>query len=429
MDSATLTERHNRVLFPCVHHYYKEPIAFARGQGATLVSVEGREYLDLFGGILTVSLGHCYKPVAERIAEQVHTLQHTSTLYPTEGIVALAEKMAALTPGDLNRSFFSNSGTEADETALLLARMHAGGAGDIVALRYCYSGRSQLAMNVCAQGNWRLLPTQVPGIKHAHAPYCYRCALGLTYPSCELRCAHDLEELILTETCGRIAGFIAEPILGVGGFIVPPPEYFKVAVDIVRRHGGLFIADEVQTGWGRTGGYLNGIEHWGVVPDIMTYAKGMANGFPIGATVTTDAIAASLSGLSISTFGGNPVAAAAALATIEAVEREGVVARAAVLGARIRTRLEELQARYPWIGDVRGMGLMLALELVEDRRTKQPAPGKTAALMEESKREGLLLGKGGLYGNVIRVAPPMLIGDAEVDDALERLARAMARVQ
>jgi len=428
MDRATINEKHQKYLFPCVFNYYSEPLAFVRGEGLRLSGVDGRDYLDFFGGILTVSLGHCHAPIADRIVEQVRTLQHTSTLYPNEWIVALAEKLARITPGGLCKTFLTNSGTEADETAFLLARMHAGGSGDIVALRHCYSGRSLWATSVSGHSSWRLLSTQIPGIKHAHAPYCYRCGLGLTYPSCDVKCALDLQELIATETCGRVAAFIAEPILGVGGFIVPPKEYFRVAVDIIRRHGGIFICDEVQTGFGRTGGKMNGIEHWGVEPEVMTYAKGMANGLPIGATVATEEVAGSWEGLSISTFGGNPVCAVAALATIETIESEGVVERSAVLGESLRRGLDELAERHSYVGEVRGMGLMQAIELVEDRETKEPAPAMTAGLLEETKKEGLLIGKGGLYGNVVRIAPPMLVGEAEIDEALDKLGRAMGRI-
>lgn len=428
MDRKTILEKHKEFLFPCVANYYAEPIVFASGEGMYLTDIEGKRYLDFFGGILTVSLGHCHRPVAERVIEQVRKLQHTSTLYPNEWIVRLAEKMAEITPGAASKTFFSSTGTEADETAVLLARIHAGGSGDIIALRHSYSGRSQLAINLCAHANWRLIPSQIPGIKHAIAPYCYRCAMGLTYPECGVQCAHDIEELIATETCGRVAAFIAEPILGVGGFVVPPPEYFKVAAEIVRKHGGIFIADEVQTGFGRTGGKMNGIEHWGVEPDVLTYAKGMANGFSIAATVAKPEIADSFTGLSIATFGGNPVSAVAALATIETIETEGVVARSETLGKRLRAGLDALAERHAYVGEVRGMGLMIGVELVEDRATKEPSPSKTVALIEEAKAQGLLIGKGGLYGNVLRIAPPMLVSEDEIDDAIERMGRAMARV-
>ena len=428
MDRKTILEKHKEFLFPCVANYYADPIVFASGEGMYLTDMDGKKYLDFFGGILTVSLGHCHGPIAERVIEQVRKLQHTSTLYPNEWVVRLAEKMAEIAPGAASKTFLSSTGTEADETAVLLARIHAGGAGDIIALRHCYSGRSQLAINLSAHANWRLVPSQIPGIKHAIAPYCYRCAMGLTYPECGVRCAYDIEELIATETCGRVAAFIAEPILGVGGFVVPPPEYFKVAAEIVRKHGGIFIADEVQTGFGRTGGKMNGIEHWGVEPDVLTYAKGMANGFPVAATVATPEVADSFTGLSIATFGGNPVSVVAALATIETIETEGVVERSETLGRKLREGLDTLAARHAYVGEVRGMGLMIGMELVEDRATKEPSPTKTVALMEEAKKEGLLIGKGGLSGNVLRIAPPMLVTEGEIDDALERMARAMARV-
>ncbi|MFH1144608.1 MAG: aspartate aminotransferase family protein [Candidatus Eisenbacteria bacterium] len=429
MDRETILAKHKQYLFPSVMNYYAHPVAFARGRGPRLYDTEGRAYLDFFAGILTVSVGHSHPAVMERVAEQLRTLQHTSTLYPNEWIVALAEKMAAIAPGRLSQSFFTGSGTEADEMAILLARTQTGGAGDIVALRHCYAGRSLLAINVGAHAPWRLIPSLVPGIKHAHAPYCYRCALGLSYPACGMQCARDIEELIATETCGRVAALIAEPILGVGGFIVPPPEYFPIAVEIVRRHGGIFICDEVQTGFGRTGGMMNGIEHWGVELDVATYAKGIANGLPLGATVAAPEVAASIKGLTISTFGGNPVCAVAALATIEVIESEGLVERSAALGTRLADGLRNLAARYPWVGEVRGMGLMQALELVADPQTKEPSPERARVLMEEAREEGLLIGKGGLYGNVLRIAPPMLIGEGEVGEALEKLGRAMSRVR
>jgi 4-aminobutyrate aminotransferase-like enzyme len=428
MDYQTIMDKHGEFLFPSVINYHKEPIAFAKGKGMRLTDVNGVEYLDFFGGILTVSLGHCHEGINTRIIEQMQTLGHTSTLYPNELIVTMAEKMASILPEGLCRSFFVNSGTEADETAIILAKTHAGGNGDIVALRHCYSGRSILTMNLCAHAAWRVLPTQVPGIKHAHAPYCYRCAMGLTYPECDLRCARDIEELILTETCGRVAAFIAEPILGVGGFIVPPKDYFKVATEIVRQYGGIFIADEVQTGFGRTGTKMNGFEHFDVVPDMVTYAKGMANGYPIGCTVTTDEVAKSFEGLTICTFGGNPVAMAAALATLETMEREDVPRRAEERGAQLRAALDRLAEQHDWVGEVRGMGLMLAMELVEDRATKEPSPAKAVALMEEAKAEGLLIGKGGLYGNVLRIAPPMLASEADIAEGIEKIGKAMARV-
>ena len=428
MERQEILDKHQQFLFPCVANYYEEPVVIAEGRGCQVRDVDGREYLDFFGGILTVSLGHCQPEVVLAIAEQSRRLGHTSTLYPTENLVRAAERMAKLTPGDLRQSFFSNSGTEADETAIQLAKIYTG-RHEIIALRHAYSGRSALALTVTGHSNWRALPAAIPGVVHGHPAYCYRCPFGLEYPSCEVRCAHDLEELIQTVTTGAPAAFMAEPIQGVGGFVVPPPEYFQIAVGIVRKYGGVFICDEVQTGFGRTGGKWFGIEHWGVEPDIMTFAKGIANGMPVGATIAKPEIAASLTGLSLSTYGGNPVSMAAMNATLDVMEANDVPSRAERLGKVLRERLEAAKERHAFIGDVRGMGLMQALELVEDRGTKEPSPGKASQLMEAAKREGLLLGKGGRWGNVLRIAPPMLIGDAELRDGCDRLDRALASVR
>jgi 4-aminobutyrate aminotransferase len=253
--------------------------------------------------------------------------------------------------------------------------------------------------------------------------------MGLSYPSCEIKCAEDIDELIRTETSGQPAAFLAEPIQGVGGFITPPKEYFQIAVGIVRKYGGVFICDEVQTGFGRTGGKWFGIEHYGVEPDIMTFAKGIANGLPVGVTIARAQIADSWKGPTISTFGGNPVAMAAADATLATMEQEDIPARTLARGNQLREHLMAMKETHPCIGDVRGMGLMQAIELVEDRKTKEPSPKKATQLLEAAKREGLLVGKGSLYGNVLRIAPPMLISKAEVEDGCRRLERALAHVK
>ncbi|MBI5881913.1 MAG: aspartate aminotransferase family protein [Elusimicrobia bacterium] len=426
--NAELTKKYKDFLYPSVITYYQEPLPLVSGEGCWVVDADGAKYLDFFGGILTVSVGHCHKKITARVTEQLGKLQHVSTLYPTQPAADLAERLAVITPGDLKRSFFTNSGTEADETAVLTAQ-HYTGATEVIALRHSYSGRSTLAMGLTAHAAWRIAKAQVPGIRHGHAPYCYRCPFKLTYPACDMACATDLEELIQTETCGKPAAFLAEPVLGVGGFVVPPKEYFKVAVDIVRRYGGLFIADEVQTGWGRTGGKWFGIEHFGVVPDIMTSAKGMANGIPIGWTVTTTKIAEALKGPTISTFGGNPVSCVAAHATIDAIESEGLLEHVELMGEHLRGHLRELQKRFACIGDVRGMGLMAGVELVTDRKTKAPDAKTVLRLFEETRKEGLLIGKGGLYGNVLRISPPMSVSKAEIDDAAKRLGKAFERIQ
>jgi len=426
--SEEVLRKHKEYLWPAITNYYQNPLVADRGQMQYLWDLEGRKYLDFFGGILTVSVGHANPKITGKIKAQVDRLQHTSTLYPNEAIVALAEKLAQITPGKLQKSFFTNSGTEANEAAILLARM-ATGSYDIVALRHAYSGSSQLAKAVTGQAPWRKAAVISVGIAHAINPYCYRCPLGLKYPDCGVACANDVENLIQTGTSGSIAAFIAEPIQGVGGFITPPPEYFKIVFKIVKKYGGLFIADEVQTGFGRTGKKWFGIEQWEVTPDIITCAKGMANGAPVGATITTSELAGSFIGLTISTFGGNPVTAVAARATIEVIEEEKLLENSHTVGAYLRGKLDALKEKYPVIGDVRGMGLMQALELVKDRETKEPAPEATVELMERARDNGLLIGKGGLYGNVIRLSPPLNIARADVDEAIGLLDKSLAEVR
>lgn len=421
--------KHREFLFKACSNYYAEPLVLDSGKGLRVKDVEGREYLDFFGGILTVSIGHCDERVIGPLKAQIDRLGHVSTLYPTLPIVELAETLARITPGDLKKSYFTASGTEADETAVMLAQIFTG-SQELIALRHGYSGRSMLAQSLTAHSPWRAVPQQIAGIKHALSPYCYRCPLGLTYPSCEVKCATDIEELIQTTTTGKVAGLLAEPIQGVGGFITPPPEYFPIAVDIVRKHGGVFISDEVQTGFGRTG-KMFGIEHWGVKPDIMTMAKGVANGMPIGVTIARPEIADAFTSLTISTFGGNPMSAAAANATIGVIEQEKLAANARTLGEKLRAGLEALKSKFPIIGDVRGMGLMQGVEVVanEPKRDRTPNPTAVVRLFEETKRRGLLIGKGGLYGNVLRISPALTVGQKEIDEALGVLEEAFAEVQ
>ncbi len=423
--------KHAKYLFPSVANYYQESVVLDEGDGLRLRDIDGKEYLDFFGGILTVSIGQCHPEVTTALKAQVDRLGHVSTLYPNVPIVELAERMARITPGKLSKSFFTASGTEADDTAVVLAQVYTG-AQEIIALRHGYSGRGVLSQALCGHGTWRATPTQVAGVKHAVSPYCYRCPFGQTYPSCKMKCATDVEELIRTTTTGRIAGILAEPIQGVGGFVVPPPEYFEIVVDIVRKYGGVFICDEVQTGFGRTGTKMFGIEHWGVEPEIMTMAKGIANGMPLAATVATDEVADSFQALSISTFGGNPMSCAAANATLEVIERDDLPTNVENQGARLRAGFEALQRKYPRkIGDVRGKGLMQAIEIVanEEAGDRTPDPQSTLRLFEETRKRGLLIGKGGLEGNVARVAPPMNVTADEIDEALKIFGEAFAAME
>jgi 4-aminobutyrate aminotransferase-like enzyme len=422
--------RHDAVMFPCTANYYAEAIALKEGKGTRLVDHDGRSYLDFFGGILTVSVGHANERVSARVKDQIDRLTHVSTLYPTLSMVELAEKLVKIAPGKLDRAFFVASGTEADETAVALAQTYTG-RQELIALRHGYSGRSLLAQSLTAHQAWRGVSSQVAGIKHAAAPYCYRCPFGQKPDSCALECAKDIEELIQTTTTGQIAGFLAEPIMGVGGFITPPKDYFKLAVEIVRKYGGVFIADEVQTGFGRTGGKWWGIEHYGVEPDVMTMAKGIANGLPLGAILATTPVASSYKKASISTFGGNPVSSAAGLAVLEEIEDQKLLDNAALRGAELREGLVELKKRFKIVGDVRGMGLMQALELVTDEKAGDRTHNTQAvlALFEQSKKRGLLIGRGGLKGNVVRISPALTVTAAEIKEAIKILEESFSAME
>jgi 4-aminobutyrate aminotransferase-like enzyme len=427
--AAEVTAKFKQYLFPSNATYYDEPLALESGSGTRVRDYDGREYLDFFGGILTVSVGHANPRVNAAVAAQMARLGHVSTLYPTLALAELAEKLVKLAPGKMDRAFFCTSGTEADETAVALAQVHTG-RQELIALRHGYSGRSLLGQSLTAHAKYRVLQTQAAGVKHAHAPYCYRCPFGLTYPSCGLKCADDIEELIQTTTTGQIAGMILEPIQGVGGVITPPPGWIKRAADVVKRYGGVLICDEVQTGFGRTG-TMWGIDGEGVEPDVVTFAKGIANGYPISAVVTTGAIADSWRGGNISTFGGNPISCAAANATIDAIVEEDLASNAAAMGAVLREGLEALKRRHTVIGDVRGRGLMLGIELVRDEAAGDRTPGveATSRALDETRRRGLLIGRGGLYGSVLRIAPPLNVSRRDVDDALKILEASFAALR
>ena len=429
MTNGDIVAGQSEYLLPGMLHMYREPLPLVEGKGVRVRDADGREYLDLFGGILTTSLGHAHPRIIERVTAQMNRLGHVSTLYPTEPQVEAARRLAELAPGDLRRTFFTNSGTEAIETAVMMACLHTG-RSEIVALRMAYHGRSFMASNLTGDASWRPLATRVAGVHHALSPYPYRCPFKQPCDdSCAEAFARDLEEVILTATNGQPAAFIAETILGVSGYVVPPRGYFRRAAEIIRSHGGLLIIDEVQAGFGRTGGHWFGIEHEGVVPDIMVMAKGIAGGFPAAATITTDEIASSWKCKTISTFGGNPVSMAAVCATLEVMEEERVPERAEVRGAQLREGLLSLQAKHPWIGDVRGMGLMQALEIVRDPVGKEPDPARTSALLEACRDEGLLLGAGGMRGHCVRIGPSLLVTGDEIVEGLEKLGRAIDAVQ
>ncbi|MDX1495112.1 MAG: aspartate aminotransferase family protein [Longimicrobiales bacterium] len=426
--SAETIHGQREYLLPSMLHLYKEPLVLDRGEGVRAWDPEGHEYLDLFSGILTTSVGHCNPKVVDAVTEQMKTLGHVSTLYAVETQVEAARKLADIAPGALKRSFFTNSGTEAIETALMMACL-ATGRSEIIALRVGYHGRSFMATSVTAHSGWRPLATPVAGIKHAKSPNPYRCPFKQPCDeTCVDKFVDDLEEVIVTTTNGKPAAFIAETIMGVAGYVVPPPGYFEKAAEVIRHYGGLLIIDEVQAGFGRCGDHWFGIQHHGVEPDIMVMAKGIANGWPVGATITTDEIAHAWKGKTISTFGGNPISMAAMCATQDELRDHDAPHNATARGAQLRSALLEMQERHPWMGDIRGMGLMQAIEIVKDPETKEPDHDRTSRLMEATREEGVLIGLGGLHGTVIRIGPSLLITEDEMAEGIEKLERAVDRV-
>ncbi|HEX3869145.1 MAG TPA: aspartate aminotransferase family protein, partial [Pirellulales bacterium] len=395
-------------LTPGLITYYKDPLLLVEGHMQYLWDETGKQYLDGFAGIVTVSVGHCHPHIVDKVREQVGKLQHVTTIYihPTIGLFGkkLAEHMPA--GSGLTVTYFTNSGSEANEVAILSAREFTGNQ-DVISLRNGYHGGTSATMGLTAHSTWKFKQNPTINVKNALAPYCYRCPYGLEYPSCGLKCAHDVENVIKYETCGQVACFIAETIQGVGGTVVPPPEYFPIVYDIVRKHGGVCIADEVQAGFGRTGTAFWGFENYSVTPDLVTMAKGIGNGAPLAACTTRAEIAAMMKNrIHFNTFGGNPISMTQGLATLEVIDSENIQQNAHNVGEHLKQRLLELQKRHPIIGDVRGVGLMLGVELVRDRKTKEPANTETAELLERTKERGLLVGKGGLYGNVLRIKPP-----------------------
>ena len=423
-----IIEGQREYLLPSMLHLYSEPLCLTEGQGVRVWDADGREYLDLFSGILTTSVGHCHPRVVEAMSDQMRRLGHVSTLYANEPQVEAAKKIAGIAPGALKRTFFTNSGTEAIETALMMACL-ATGRSEIIGLRVGYHGRSYMATSVNAHSEWRPLATPVAGIKHAKSPNTYRCPFKQPCDeSCVDKFVADLEEVIITTTNGRPAAFIAETIMGVAGYVVPPSGYFEKASEVIHRYGGLLIMDEVQAGFGRTGKHWFGIEHWGVEPDIMVMAKGIANGAPVGATITTDEIAHGWRGKTISTFGGTPISMAALCATQDVLQEEEAPENAYARGEELHAGLIDIQDRHPWVGDVRGMGLMRAMEIVKDPETKVPDKDRTAALLSATRDEGLLVGQGGLNGTVIRIGPSLLITADEIAEGVEKLGRACDKV-
>jgi len=412
-------------LNPAIFHYYKKPIMIVEGRAQWLFDEKGRRYLDGIGGIVTVSCGHCHPHVVAAAHLQNETLQHTTTIYLHPTIALYAKELAAKMPGELKVVYFVNSGSEANDLALLMARAYTG-SYDMIALRNGYHGGSQSTMGLTAHHTWKFNVPHSFGVQHAILPDLYRGPHGPDDPEAGRKYAEDVRSLIQYGTSGRIAGFIAESIQGVGGTIVFPHGYLKHAYGHVRAAGGLCIADEVQPGFGRTGTHYWGFETQGVVPDIVTMAKGIGNGCALAAVVTTPKIAQALtSRIHFNTFGGNPVACAQGRAVLEVIDREGLQANSLRIGNYLKAGFARLAERHALIGDVRGLGLMLGIELVKDRVTKEPAREECAAVFEVCKDMGLLVGKGGLWGNTLRIKPPMIFSAADADFMLAVLDEAL----
>jgi len=404
---------------PALFTIYKEPIMIVEGHMQYLYDDGGHRYLDLFGGIVTVSCGHAHPKITAAMQQQLATLAHTTTIYLHPNMPRFAEALAARMPDGLDVTYFVNSGSEANDLAIAMARLYTGHS-DVIALRNAYHGGSPTAMGLTSHHTWKY-PTQVGGgIHHAINPDPYRSPFGGTDEEIAAKSADDIRSLIRFSTPGKIAAFIAEPMQGVGGVTHGRGDYLQRAYAVAREHGGLCIADEVQTGFGRTGDHYWGFEGFDVMPDIVTMAKGIGNGAPLAAVTTRREIAETLAQrIHFNTYGGNPVSMAAGLAVLEAIDEDGLQENCRIVGGHFKAGLERLKERHALVGDVRGKGLMLGIELVRDRATKEPAKEETAAVMEAMREQSVLVGKGGLDGNVLRIKPPMCLTKADVDYALD----------
>ena len=405
-----------------------QPVVIARAQGATITDIEGKEYIDCFSGIAVTNAGHYNEKVLEAAKAQMEKFVHCcSYVYYSQPTADLAEKLAQITPGRLQKTFFGNSGAEAIEGALRLAKQFTGKT-EFVALQASFHGRSYATLSVTGNvARKRRGGPYMVGCTFLPAPYCYRCFFELEYPKCHLRCARALEDIIRFNTYDSVAAFIAEPLLGEGGIITPPDDYFLEIDKILKKHEILLLIDEVQTGFCRTG-KMFGIEHYRVEPDIIAMAKGIANGFPLSGFIAREEIAESFKpGDHLSTFGGNPVSCAASLANIQFMLENHLADQALEKGEFLKKELAELAKRYKLIGEIRGKGLMIGIELVRDSQ-KTPANTEGNKIRDICLQLGLLPGLGGIYGNVLRIQPPIVISKEQLGELIKILDLAFSKV-
>ena len=425
LGSESILEKKKKYIMPCLGHFYEKPPQFVKGSMQYLFDSTGKKYLDFFAGVSVMNCGHANPDITQRICRQVETLQHVCNIYLTENFVRLAERLAAVTPGHLQKSFFCSTGSEANEGAMLLSTIYTQ-RSEFLALTGGLHGRTKLGMSVTGIGMWRTDPNPVGGIHFIPHPYCYRCPLGKKYPSCDLACANQAETIIATATSGRPAALIAEPIQGNAGIVTPPPGYFVRLKEILDAHQTLLIIDEVQTGFARTG-KMFAIEHYSVAPDIMTMAKALGNGVPISAFIATADIANRYTQPGASTLGGNPVSSTAALAVLDYIESHRLKDNAAARGAQLADGLKDLQRRYPTLGDIRGLGLMRGAEFV--RADGSPAPAALDTALEKLKDRGILVGKNGLARNVMAFQPPLVITADDVNHLLNQLEDVLKEIK
>ncbi|KAK3227456.1 hypothetical protein Dsin_007318 [Dipteronia sinensis] len=422
-SAAEILAKRKTYLSPSLLHFYNKPLNIVDGKMQYLFDESGRRYLDAFGGIATVCCGHCHPDVVKSITNQINRIQHTTVVYLNHAIADFAEALTSKMPGNLKVVFFTNSGTEANELAMMIARLYTG-CNDIISLRNAYHGNAAGTMGATAQCNWKFNVVQT-GVHHALNPDPYRGVFG----SDGEKYAKDVQDLIDFGTSGHVAGFISEAIQGVGGIIELAPNYLPAVYASIKKAGGLCIADEVQSGFGRTGSHFWGFETQGVVPDIVTMAKGIGNGIPLGAVVTTPEVAEVLTRRSyFNTFGGNPVCTAAGLAVLKVIEKEKLQSNAFVVGSHLKERLTALKDKYEIIGDVRGRGMMLGVELVSDRQLKTPAKAETLRVMEQMKELGVLIGKGGFHGNVFRITPPLCFTKDDADYLVDAMDYTLSKM-